>query len=110
MTAERKIVKTKTPVVRKTTVSKSSVAAAPVTDGYVLQLAASGNPTALKTLATSSGLQAKTQIYKNQSNGMYVLIYGEYNSSAAAKAAVAGLPVALRSTVETMAEVLCSDP
>ena len=97
-TAERKIVKTKTPVVSKTTVAKSTAAATPVTDGYALQLAASGNPTALKTLAASNGLQAKTQIYKNQSNGMYVLIYGEYNSSTAAKAAVAGLPVALRST------------
>ena len=43
-----------------------------------LQLAASSDPAALKKLAVSSGLQAKTKIYKNQSNGKYVLIYGEY--------------------------------
>nr|WP_321268949.1 AAA family ATPase [uncultured Tolumonas sp.] len=78
---------------------KNNTTPAPVaTKGYALQLAASGDAAALKKLAASSGLQAKTKIYKNQSNGKYVLIYGEYASAAAAKAAVSRLPASVQNT------------
>ena len=42
--------------------------------------------------------QFVTKIYKNQSNGKYVLIYGEYASAAAAKAAVPRLPASVQNT------------
>ena len=37
-------------------------------------------------------------VYKNQSTGMYVLVYGQYTSSAAAKVAVSRLLAALKNT------------
>jgi DamX protein len=77
--------------------TKPSPSVGPVTkSGYALQLASSGDAAALKKLAASNGLQSKTQIYKNQTSGKYVLIYGEYTSTAAAKAAVTGLPAAVK--------------
>ncbi|WP_024871399.1 SPOR domain-containing protein [Tolumonas lignilytica] len=82
------------PAVKVHKAEHTSVAAAG--NGFALQLVASSNPAALKKLAMSNGLQTKTQVYKNQSSGMYVLIYGEYSSAKAAKAAIAGLPAALK--------------
>jgi DamX protein len=79
-----KVIKAKQPV---TSVAKR---------GYALQLASSGNESALKKLAVSNGLQSKTQIYKNQTSGKYVLIYGEYSSALAAKSAIAGLPASVK--------------
>lgn len=96
-TAERKKVKATATVAKKTTQPKRKTTVAPA-GSYALQLAASGNPAALRQLAASNGVQAKTQIYKNQSNGMYVLVYGQYSSATAAKAAVTGLPAALQSS------------
>lgn len=96
VTAERKPVKNSAPIV-KTAKSNSSVISS-ANKGYALQLAASSDVAALRKLAVSSGLQAKTNIYKNQSNGKYVLIYGEYASAAAAKAAISGLPAAVKNT------------
>lgn len=90
---ERKIVKSSAPTAKATSSNISATG-----KGYALQLAASSDPAALKKLAVSSGLQAKTKIYKNQSNGKYVLIYGEYASAAAAKAAVTGLPSSVKNT------------
>ena len=87
------------PTTLKTVKNNTTPAPAPVaTKGYALQLAASSDAAALKKLAASSGLQAKTKIYKNQSNGKYVLIYGEYASAAAAKAAVPRLPASVQNT------------
>lgn len=103
---EHKAVK-KTPAVKPASVASASVkkttetkkAATTVAgSGYALQLAASGNPSALKKLAATNGVSSKAQIYKNQSTGMYVLVYGQYTSSAAAKAAVSRLPAALKNT------------
>ena len=106
VTSEKKVVpkKPKAAVERKIVKSSASTAKATSSDllatgkGYALQLAASSDPAALKKLAVSSGLQAKTKIYKNQSNGKYVLIYGEYASAAAAKAAVSRLPASVQNT------------
>lgn len=94
--AEHKSVKN-SPTTLKT-VKNNTTSTPVVTKGYALQLAASGDAAALKKLAASSGLQAKTKIYKNQSNGKYVLIYGEYASAAAAKAAVPRLPASVQNT------------
>ena len=97
-TTEHKKVKTATAAIQKTaTQPKRKTTVAPA-GSYALQLAASGNPAALKQLAASNGVQARTQIYKNQSNGMFVLVYGQYSSATAAKAAVAGLPATLQSS------------
>ncbi len=106
--AEHKLVKTtkvakpesiaSTVETKKKTVTKTSAAVTSANNGYALQLAASGNATALKKLAETHGIASKTQVYKNQSTGMYVLIYGQYPSPAAAKTAVNGLPVAFKNT------------
>lgn len=90
---ERKIVKSSASTAKATSSNLSATG-----KGYALQLAASSDPAALKKLAVSSGLQTKTKIYKNQSNGKYVLIYGEYASAAAAKAAVPRLPASVQNT------------
>lgn len=82
-------------VVAKSVVTSNNVA---VGQGYALQLAASSDSVALKKLAATNGLQAKSKIYKNQSTGKYVLVYGEFVSSSAAKAAVAHLPASLKNT------------
>ena len=84
VTSEKKVVpkKPKAAVERKIVKSSASTAKATSSNlsatgkGYALQLAASSDPAALKKLAVSSGLQAKTKIYKNQSNGKYI---GKYS-------------------------------
>lgn len=90
---EHKTVKNVTPAAKATSSNISATG-----KGYALQLAASSDPVALKKLAVTSGLQAKTKIYKNQANGKYVLIYGEYASAVAAKAAVSRLPASVQNT------------
>lgn len=100
---EKKIVKKTTAVKPKTVVAKpratvttSTSGASASGKGFALQLAASGNQTALKQLAAKNGLTAKTYIYKNSSTGMYVLIYGDYASSVAAKSNIVKLPATIQ--------------
>jgi DamX protein len=105
ITENRALKKKNKPAVEHEIVKNSAVAAKSASNssaatgkGFALQLAASGDSVALKKLAASAGVQAKTKIYKNESTGKYVLIYGEYASAAAAKAAVNGLPASLKNT------------
>lgn len=71
---------------------KPAVSVAKSNGGFGLQLSASANEAALKTLSTSIGVSGKARVLKNSQNNMYVLVYGNYASAAQAKADVARLP------------------
>jgi len=98
----KKTVKKVAPSKTSTTVKKASTktttaAASAKGKGFALQLSASGNQVALKKLAQANGLSAKSYIYKNNTTGMFVLLYGDYPSSVVAKTNIAKLPKAIQS-------------
>ncbi len=99
--AVKKTVKKVEPSSTKITAKKAptkttTTAAGAKGKGFALQLAASGNQAALKKLAQVNGLSTKSYIYKNKTTGMFVLLYGDYPSSVAAKTNITKLPKAIQ--------------
>lgn len=92
--AVKKAVKKAQQPVKKTTTTTASATA--TGKGFALQLAASGNQSALKKLAQANGLSSKTFIYKSNATGLFVLLYGDYPSSVAAKSNITKLPRAVQ--------------
>ena len=81
---------------KKAPTKTTTTAAGAKGKGFALQLAASGNQAALKKLAQVNGLSTKSYIYKNKTTGMFVLLYGDYPSSVAAKTNITKLPKAIQ--------------
>lgn len=90
-----------TKVITKQTQSKPkakqvAVKSTAISGSVGLQLSASSNEAALKSMAVSLGVTGKSRVLKNSQNNMYVLIYGNYSTAAQAKADVARLPAKLQ--------------
>jgi len=66
--------------------------------GYTLQLMASSSLRSLQTLIQRHHLQGKAQYYHASYHGKtwYMLLYGHYETSAQAKAAIRNLPISLQ--------------